>query len=98
MRPVLRVAEEIWKAAGQKDGVMVTCAMGGEHSAASWHYYGLALDFRTNYFSEPVKDSVTMKLKYKLPHYDVVKHDTHIHVEVGDRLAARHNLMPDGSL
>ena len=98
MRPVLRVAEEIWTTAGRSEGVTITCAMGGVHSAGSWHYYGLALDLRTRYFSAPVKDSVVAKLKYRLPNYDVVVHSTHIHVEPSDRLAARHNLLINGDL
>ena len=98
MRPVLRVAEEIWIAAGRPEGVTVTCAMGGEHSAGSFHYYGLALDLRTRYFTEPVKDTVATKLRQRLPHYDVVAHKTHIHVEPSNPLADRHNLLIDGTL
>ena len=98
MRPDLRVAEHIWVEVGRPEGVTVTCALGGEHSAASWHYYGLALDFRTNYFSAPVKDSVACRLKDRLKAYDVVVHSTHIHVEPSNILANKHGLLIDGEL
>jgi hypothetical protein len=96
MRPVLGEAELIWVAAGIEDGATITCALGGLHGPTSWHYFGLALDFRSRYFSEPIKDSVVQKLKHRLPFYDVVAHSTHIHVEIGNALAAKHNLLPDG--
>ena len=98
MRPVLRKAEDIWRANGRPEGVTVTCAMDGEHSAASWHYYGLALDFRSHYFSAPVKDSVVQKLIHALPNYDIVAHSTHIHVEIGNQLARKHGLLIDGEI
>lgn len=93
MRPVLRAAELIWKNNGQQEGVTVTSAVDGVHSADSWHYYGLALDFRTRYFSEIRKDVVIKQLRSALPDYDVVAHNTHIHVEPSNDLADRHGLM-----
>jgi hypothetical protein len=98
MRPVLRMAEEIWSTAGRPEGTTVTSALGGTHSAGSWHPYGLALDFRTKYFSAAVKDSVGIKMKARLPFYDVVVEKDHIHVEPGQKLAARYNLLPDGTV
>ena len=95
MRPVLREAEHIWVTAGRPEGVMVTSALDGLHGATSWHYYGCGLDFRTRYFSEPVLDSVYIKLKAALQGYDVVKELDHIHVEPGNVLAARYNLLPN---
>jgi len=93
MRPVLKAAENIWKAHGIAEGVTVTCARGGIHSAGSWHYYGLALDFRTRYFTEAVKVQVYADLKAALPLYDIVSHGTHIHVEPSDNLADQHGLL-----
>jgi hypothetical protein len=98
MRPVLKIAEEIWTTAGRKEGATITSALDGVHSAGSFHPFGLALDFRTHYFSEPQKDSVGVKLKARLPFYDVVIEKTHIHIEPGNRLLARYNLLPDGKL
>jgi len=80
MRPVLIGAEKVWKLAGQE--LCVTCGLDGTHSAGSMHYYGLAVDLRTRYFSETEKKHVFTALKKELgAGYDVVIHGTHIHVE-----------------
>ena len=83
MRPVLIEAEKIWKRYGRNEGVTITSALDGVHSAGSLHYYGLSLDLRTRYFSEEEKEVVFTELKESLDHhnYDVIKHATHIHVE-----------------
>jgi hypothetical protein len=98
MRPVLREAEAIWKAHGRSEGVTVTEARGGEHSAVSWHYYGFALDLRTRYFDFDEAVQVYETLKGALSGYDVVHHtyqndddewaSSHIHVEIGNGIAA----------
>lgn len=93
MRPALKAAEDLWIAHGRPEGVTVTCARGGIHSAGSWHYYGLALDFRTRYFEDDIKKQVYHDLKNALPLYDVIEHDTHIHVEPSDNLADKHGLL-----
>lgn len=98
MRPVLKVAEQIWKDAGRPEGVLITAGLDGIHSAGSWHYYGLALDLRNNYFDEATKKEVAKKLKTALPSYDVVIHSTHIHVEPSNLLAERHGLLITGKL
>jgi len=83
MRPVLIAAEAIWKKHGQE--LVVTSGTDGTHSAGSLHYYGLALDFRTRYFSSETKTKVASDLRIHLSqfiaNYQVVEHDTHIHVE-----------------
>lgn len=98
MRAVLRAAEGLWKAHGRREGVTVTEALGGVHSAESWHYYGLALDFRTRYFDFQEAEQITRELRDALPQYDVVHHTkqagpktvtSHIHIEVGNLLAAK---------
>lgn len=93
MRPVLRVAEALWLHNGQTEGVTITSSSGGCHSATSWHYYGLALDLRTRYFTAAVKQEIANQLKAALPAYDVVVHSTHIHVEIGNALAKKHDLL-----
>ena len=98
MRPVLREAERIWLKHGRTQGVTVTGAMEGLHSAASFHYYGLALDFRTRYFDKATKHKVDLELSQALPNYDVVMEDSHMHVEVGNALANKHGLLIDGRL
>ena len=80
MRPVLIAAEHIWKDHGQE--LVVTSGLDGCHSAGSLHYYGLALDLRTRYFSKEKKALVAAALNRSLSSaYDVVVHPTHIHVE-----------------
>ena len=80
MRPVLIVADEIWKTYGQE--LVITGGLEGTHSAKSLHYYGLAIDFRTNYFSQKILGNVLDLLRITLGRcFDVIIHKTHIHVE-----------------
>lgn len=80
MRPALIIADRIWREHGQE--LVVTSGLDGEHSAGSLHYYGLALDFRSRYFSPEEKAKVVRALRERLPHgLEVVEHATHIHVE-----------------
>lgn len=80
MRLVLQKADEIWHRHGQT--LVVTHGVDGSHSAASYHYYGLALDFRTNFFGRDQAEVVCRELKDSLPdYYDVILHSTHMHVE-----------------
>jgi len=80
MRPVLMAANRIWKKYG-KD-LVVTSGLDSAHSAGSLHYYGLAVDLRTRYFSHGKKIQVFNDLKIKLGNsYDVINEKTHIHVE-----------------
>lgn len=81
MRPVLIHAERIWKEFNQE--LVITCGKDGTHSAGSLHYYGYAIDLRTRYFlKKATKLSVKNALKNALgSKYDVILHDTHIHVE-----------------
>lgn len=83
MRPVLIAAEKIWKEFGRPEGVTITSALDGVHSAGSLHYYGLALDLRTHYFDPNVQHDVHHALckELDLRIFDVVLHSTHIHVE-----------------
>ena len=75
MRPVLICAELLWKDAGIKEGATVTSGKDGEHSAGSYHYYGLAYDFRTRYWDNDVAAEVAVKMKAALGgDYDVVVH------------------------
>lgn len=85
MRPVLIAAERVWQNYGQE--LVVTCGMEGEHSAGSLHYYGLAVDLRSNYFTKHPDGlhedfDVAKDLRVELgDDFDVVVHGTHIHVE-----------------
>jgi len=80
MRPALKAADVIWEALGKE--LVVTAGLDGEHSAGSLHYYGLALDFRTRYFSIGNKRTAANKLRETLgSDFDVIEHDSHIHCE-----------------
>ena len=80
MRPTLIAAEKIWKKYGQE--LVVTGGLDGTHSAGSFHYYGLALDFRTRYFEERTARYVAESLQKELGNdFDVISHKIHIHVE-----------------
>lgn len=79
MRPALIAADEIWAQLGQ--GLVITAGLDGSHSAGSLHYYGLAVDMRTRYFVDGGK-LAARKLREALPPvFDVVEHDSHLHVE-----------------
>lgn len=80
MQPVFVEAEAIWRNHGHE--LVITCGLDGEHSAGSVHYYGLAVDCRTNYFSAEQVVQVADELQAALgPDYDVIVESTHIHVE-----------------
>jgi len=89
MRPALIEAERIWKQYGQDEGVTVTSGLDGTHSAGSLHYYGLAVDFRTRYWSPETAYKVYHQLKKKLReisiNFDVIFHKSHIHVEYDEK-------------
>lgn len=81
MREVLINADEIWSDNGQE--LVVTSTTESVHSAASLHYYGLAVDFRTRYFDDITKQKVYKQLLKKLgDKYTVVSEPTHIHVQL----------------
>ena len=82
MQPVLKAADVIWRQLGKT--LVVVHGRDGLHSAGSYHYYGYAVDLRTNYFSdkgELAHQQLKAKLRSLSPFYDVVNHGTHIHVE-----------------
>ena len=89
MRPVLKYAAQLWFDNGQE--LVVTSARDGLHSPGSLHYYGLAVDLRTRYFTRNgEKDDqkiahIAHELSFALRNiderYQVIKHSTHIHVE-----------------
>jgi len=86
MRVVLNVVEDIWIRYGQEAVITAgTEAFDGNeliHSAGSLHPFGLALDFRTNYFTEQEIVKIHGELINVLhPSFDIVVHKTHIHIE-----------------
>ena len=95
MRPVLKIVEDIYHESGRPNGSFITCTTGGIHLPHSFHAFGLAIDYRNRFFPEPVKDAVYVKMRGRLERkgYQVIRHDTHFHVEPNDRLLARHSLL-----
>lgn len=93
MRLPMSVAEDIWISAGRSEGITITAAMDGIHSAPSWHYCGAAIDIRNHYFNSAVKKQTHAELKSKLTGYDVILHDTHVHIEPGNELAKQWGLL-----
>jgi len=84
MRPVLVEADKIWRELGHE--LVITSGLDGEHSAGSLHYYGLAVDLRTNYFTDKEKATAADRLRRRLDppfnwRYDIVVEQTHIHAE-----------------
>jgi hypothetical protein len=82
MRIALKKADSIWRLHGQE--LVVTSACDGKHSKWSWHYFGCAVDLRTNYFESGTEIVVVAeKLRRALgPGYEVVvHHGSHMHVE-----------------
>ena len=63
MRPAMVNAERIWKRFGRSEGVTITSGLDGCHSAGSLHYYGLALDFRTHYFTAEMTLEAVFRLR-----------------------------------
>jgi len=97
MRHAMKWADIVWRELGQecvitagaeavKDGALI-------HSAGSLHPMGLALDFRTQYWSggnlTDIGDEAAYQLEEKLNdmnryldgRFQVIQHKTHIHVE-----------------
>ena len=80
MRKALIAADRIWKEYGQE--LTITCGLDGEHSAGSYHYYGLAVDCRIWNFTNEQLLMIIRDLKEELgPPYDIVLEKTHIHIE-----------------
>ena len=82
MRPVLTICERVWSIHGQE--LVITSARDSLHSAGSLHYYGLAVDVRTRYFTQEIKTKVFEEIQqelFDLDHrYRVIYHKTHFHI------------------
>jgi len=81
MRIALITADKLWKEYGQE--LVITSGLDGVHSAGSLHYYGLALDLRTNYFANADKADIADDMRSRLRPlgFDVALEKTHLHVE-----------------
>ncbi len=85
MRSILITADALWIAHKRSEGVTVTSALNGIHSAKSLHPYGYAVDLRTNYFERDEAIQLSGELLRTLrqinPYYDVIVETDHIHAE-----------------
>lgn len=62
--------------------VVLTSACDGQHSSASLHYVGHAVDLRTRDLAEGQADEIAVALGSRLgPQFDVVNEADHIHIE-----------------
>ena len=93
MRKAMKVADALWIANGQPEGITITSGMDGIHGANSWHYCGAAIDIRNHYWDHDKKARVHAELKKSLPEYDVILHSTHIHIEPNNTLARQYGLL-----
>jgi len=93
MRVVKRAAEKVFKEVAMREAI-ITSALDGEHSVASFHPAGMALDFRTNDMTKEQRARAAGLLKRLLPAFDVVFERSHIHIEVGPDLAKRLGATP----
>ena len=70
--------------------LVVTSTYDGKHKQGSLHYLGLAFDIRIRHLSGEIitmlYNSIEQKLKSIDDRYQVIKQDTHIHVEFDRRL------------
>lgn len=80
MRKALLVAERVYQSHGRT--LVVTAGLDGDHKKLSWHYFGSAVDLRTNYFTPAELKLVASELQSELGMpYEVVVEATHIHLE-----------------
>jgi hypothetical protein len=85
---------EVWEAIYKADEIysgygvdtVITSGLDSKHSFGSFHYIGLAVDLRTRHVPEAARYEIFLKLTEKLKDdYDVIHHQTHIHVEYDPR-------------
>lgn len=81
--PIIDAASTVYEDLGYE--LIITSANDGQHMQGSLHYEGKALDLRGSRawgYSPVDLRTITSHLRDRLGDaYDVVRHDTHIHVE-----------------
>lgn len=67
--------------------LVITSGRDGKHSRGSFHYIGLAFDIRTRNLPDGVDiNRIVSEIKVLIgPEYDLILHDTHIHIEYDPR-------------
>ena len=80
MLVAIQIAEGVWTSLCRE--LVITAGTDGKHSKTSRHYIGMALDFRSRYFTPRQKKAAVVSLRIKLgPEFKVVVHKRHIHVQ-----------------
>jgi hypothetical protein len=86
MHKVLVVVTNIYQRHGYE--TVVTSGLDGTHSAGSWHYYGYALDFRTNHVDKVKLPAMIEETKRSLgSDYFVLFEGDHLHVDARGYIA-----------
>ncbi len=89
MKPVMEVVDSAFLTVIGKQSVITSGTENAKHMAGSYHYFGLALDYRTRnvHSSEQLSDIIArislelMSISSKGCKYEVIVHSTHIHIE-----------------
>ena len=80
MLEIMKAVFEVWNYPGVIP--VLTSSFDGQHMNGSYHYAGLALDFRTNSISPLDREDFAKKLQEELgDDFDVVLENSHLHVE-----------------
>ena len=78
---IIPTVDKVFNEIAGRDAI-ITSAREGNHSRNSRHYSGQAIDLRTRDLTPDKIEKVRVKLQNSLgKDYDVVKEETHIHVE-----------------
>jgi len=85
MAIVLHHVENVYNSYGE-EAVITSGTEGnpldGVHSIKSYHYFGMALDFRTRYFTDATANVIVRKLSELLGfNYTVIFEKNHIHIQ-----------------
>lgn len=94
MRPALISMDALYGEFGHE--LVVTSGLDGEHSAGSLHYYGLAFDCRTRYFTDEQKENIQAEAKKRLGNeFVVLLEPDHLHIQYSglDRWLSVHKVM-----
>lgn len=80
MLEIMQAVFKVWNYPGVTP--VITSSFDGQHMRGSYHYSGLALDFRTNSIGPLDREDFAKRLQEELGEdYDVVLEKTHVHIE-----------------
>jgi len=80
MRKAIDVADDVYTKHGKT--LVITSGLDGTHKPMSYHYFALAIDLRTSYFTPDEAKVVAGEIQAKLGFpYEVVVETDHLHLE-----------------